>query len=110
MPRWSGLRRAALALALLPVAAKADAQAATDKYAELSAQANNPNAPLLQTYLPLVLQVGKVVKLGRHGLSLSAEAGPWVAHPDPPYPVWGVRISAGLLFPGVSIGKGKKKT
>ena len=60
--------------------------------------------------VPLVLQVGKVVKLGRHGQSLSAEAGPWVAHPDPPYPVWGVRISAGLLFPGVSIGKGKKKT
>jgi hypothetical protein len=58
--------------------------------------------------IPLVLQVGKVVKLGRHGLSLSAEAGPWVAHPDPPYPVWGVRVSAGLLFPGVSIGKGKK--
>jgi hypothetical protein len=51
MSRWSGFRGAALALALLPVAAKAVAQSAPDKHAELSAQANNPNAPLLQTYL-----------------------------------------------------------
>ncbi|MFI4945970.1 MAG: hypothetical protein ACHP85_22035 [Burkholderiales bacterium] len=60
------------------------------------------------TLVPLVLQVGKVTKIGRHGLSLSAEAGPWIVHPDPPYPVWGVRVAAGVLFPGVTFGKGKK--
>lgn len=59
------------------------------------------------TLIPLVLQFGKVTKIGKQGVSLSAEVGPWVVHPDPPYPVWGVRVSVGFLFPGVVIGKRK---
>lgn len=70
-----------------------------DPHGDLSRQANNPN----------VLQVGKVLRMGRHGLSLSAEGGPWVVHPDPPYPAWGVRVGVGLLFPGVTIGKPKHR-